>query len=66
MGMGPSLYRHAPSEEVAAPWVSLLSHGPGGQALFVHSSNGFGRTVDHLPARHAGECQVPVSPRHIH
>lgn len=42
------------------------SHGPRGQALLVHAGHGFGRAVDHLPARHAGERQVPVSPRHVH
>ncbi len=41
------------------------SHCPGGQALFVHASQSLGGGVDHLPARHAGEGQVPVCAANI-
>ncbi len=41
------------------------SHCPGGQALFVHASQSLGGRVDHLPARHACEGQVPVCAANI-
>ena len=37
----------------------VFSHGPGGQALFIHACCRFGCTVDHLPTRHASESHMP-------
>lgn len=42
-----------------------FSHGPGGQALFIHACYCFGCTVDHLPTRHASESHMPISPADI-